>query len=176
MPALRRAPAGPLLREERPGDLAAVAVAITAAFGRPDETKLVAGLATDGDVVASLVAEIDDIIVGHVLFSRLPIEHRLGRLAALSLAPLAVVPQHQRQGIGSALVRTGLARCRERGEAAVVVLGEPSYYGRFGFSAEAAQRLAAPFSGSAFMALELVPGSLAIDQGRVRYPAAFGLG
>lgn len=174
-PALRRASAGLLLREERPGDRSAVAAAITAAFGRPDEARLVAALAADGETVISWVAEIEGAIVGHILFSRLPIEHRRGQLAALALAPLSVVPQRQRQGIGSALVRDGLARCRARGESAVVVVGDPNYYGRFGFSSEAARRLATPFPGPAFMALELISDALAIDEGRVRYPAAFGL-
>jgi putative acetyltransferase len=111
-------------------------------------------------------------IVGHVLFSRLPIEQVGGVVEGAALAPVAVRPEWQRQGIGSALIRHGLAVCRERGIAAIVVLGHPEYYPRFGFSADLAQNLIAPFSGPAFMALELRPGALS-GGGTVRYAAAF---
>jgi putative acetyltransferase len=93
----------------------------------------------------------------------------------VSLVPLAVRPDRQGRGIGSRLVAAGLALLRERGWAAVVVLGHARYYPRFGFSAELARKLASPFPGEAFMALELVPGALAGGAGSVGYPAAFGV-
>jgi putative acetyltransferase len=83
-----------------------------------------------------------------------------------------VRPERQRQGIGSALIRRGLILSRERRCAAVVVLGSPAYYGRFGFTADLARELRAPYSGPAFMALEIEPGALA-RRGAVQYPAAF---
>ena len=89
---------------------------------------------------------------------------------------MAVWPDRQGRGIGSTLVRRGLDVLKRRGIAAVIVLGHESYYPRFGFSAALARKLAAPFSGEAFMALELTPGALAGERGTVRYPAAFGLG
>ena len=86
---------------------------------------------------------------------------------------MAVIPQRQRRGIGSALVRRGLGVCRERGKSIVVVLGHPAYYGRFGFSTELAKNLRGPYSGNAWMALELIPGALKGVKGIVRYPKAF---
>jgi putative acetyltransferase len=83
-----------------------------------------------------------------------------GVIDAVSLAPMSVNPKCQRQGIGSALVRHGLRVCRERGKAIVVVLRHPQYYPRFGFSAELARNLHGPFSGGAWMALELKKGAL----------------
>ena len=135
---------------------------------------MVERLRDDGEVVASLVAERRNAIVGHILFSRLPIVAGEREIAGAALAPVAVSPRSQREGIGSVLVRTGLRHCAESGCEAVVVLGHPDYYPRFGFSAAMAERLDAPFSGAAFMALELVPGALA-DGGFVRYAAAFGV-
>ena len=112
--------------------------------------------------------------MGHILFSELPIETDQGVLDAVSLAPMSVLPKWQRRGIGSALVRHGLEACRERGKAIVVVVGHPGYYPRFGFSAALAKNLYGPFSGEAWMAIELKPGALEGVRGAVRYPEAFG--
>ncbi len=166
--------AGASARVETPADFAAVRIVNREAFGQPDEADLVERLRTDGEVVVSLVAERESAIVGHVLFSRLPIVVGEREIAGAALAPVAVLPRFQRQGIGSALVRSGLRHCAESGCEAVVVLGHPAYYPRFGFSTALAERLDAPFSGAAFMALELAPGALA-DGGAVRYAVAFGV-
>jgi len=109
----------------------------------------------------SLVAVEERNIIGHILFSDLLIETQRTVLHAVSLAPTAVLPDHQRQAIGSALVRRGLAVCRERGKSIVVVLGHPAYYRRFGFPAELSKNLGGPYAGDAWMALELIPGALA---------------
>ena len=162
------------VRVETPADFAAVRIVNRKAFGQADEADLVERLRDDGEVVASLVAEVDNAVVGHILFSRLPIVASAREIAGAALAPVAVLPRFQRLGVGSALVRSGLRRCAESGCEAVVVLGHPAYYPRFGFSAALAERLDAPFSGAAFMALELVPGALA-GGGAVRYAAAFGV-
>ena len=96
-------------------------------------------------------------------------------MGAVSLAPMAVLPDHQRQGIGSKLVLGGLEACREQGHKIVVVLGHPDFYPRFGFSAELARPLENPFGdGEAWMALEFVPGTLAGVEGRVEYQPLFG--
>lgn len=118
------------IRDERPEDRQAVWQVEADAFGRPDEADLLVGL--EPDKAFSLVAEADGRVVGHVLFTWLPI----GSERALALAPLAVQPEFQRGGVGDHLVRRGLARARELGVAAVVVLGDPGYYGRFGFTAD----------------------------------------
>ena len=166
-------PPPPFVRAEAPADLPAIREVHTQAFGQADEAQLVERLREDGDFVASLVAERDGGIVGHVLFSQLQIVALDREIAAAALAPVAVRPLFQRQGLGSTLIRAGLKRCRELGIEAVVVLGHPSYYPRFGFSAVLAERLTAPYSGPAFMALELVPDCLA-SGGAVHYPPAFG--
>jgi putative acetyltransferase len=95
-------------------------------------------------------------------------------LHAAALAPVAVLPAFQSQGIGGDLIRAGNARCAMLGLDAIIVLGHADYYPRFGFSAAAAESLDAPFSGPSFMALELRPGSLS-KSGRVRYAKAFGV-
>ncbi len=163
-----------LLREEQAADREAVRLVNTLAFGRASEADLVERLRDAGLVVASLVAEEEGRVVAHILFTRLEMETARGPVAAASLAPMAVLPERQRRGIGSALVPRGLELCRERGVVVVVVVGHPTYYPRFGFSAELARRLRAPFSGESFMAVELEPGVMAGRSGWVRYPDAFG--
>ena len=160
------------IRPEHRTDLAAIREVNQEAFGRADEADLVDALRDGGDFVASLVAESPEGVVGHVLFSHLPISAAERRIVAAALAPVAVRPHRQRQGVGAALVREGIERCRQANLEAVVVLGHPDYYPRFGFSARIAEPLQAPFSGPAFMALELVPNVLA-DGGTVRYSSAF---
>ena len=163
----------PCIRAEAPGDVAAIREVHTQAFGQAAEAQLVDRLRHDGDFVASLVAARDRVIAGHVLFSQLRIVARDREIAAAALAPVGVRPRLQGQGTGSMLIRAGLKRCRELGVEAVVVLGHPDYYPRFGFSAALAGDLTAPYSGPAFMALELVPNCLA-GGGTVHYAAAFG--
>ena len=145
------------------------------AFGRVDEATLVRRLRDRRLIVISLVAEQDGAVVGHLLLSRLPTVVEGQPLRAVALAPVTVLPERQRQGIGSRLVRASIEAARELDVAAIIVLGHPRYYPRFGFSVAAAQGLSAPFSGEAFMALELVPGALAGKAGSVCYPEAFGI-
>jgi putative acetyltransferase len=146
------------------------------AFGRPDEADLVDRLRREGVVLASVVAELEKRIVGHVLFSRMSIETDGGSIPAAALAPMAVLPEHQRQGIGGRLIGHGLDLLRQGGERIAIVLGHPGYYPRFGFSSAKARSLESPFPPEAFMAMELSPGALDGIRGKVRYPAAFGLG
>lgn len=162
-------------RPEQPTDHDAIFAVVSAAFGRPDEARLVAALRAAGDVVLSFVADDNDQIVGHVLFTRLFIQTATQRLSALALAPLAVQPARQSTGIGTALTRAGLEQAASADERIVVVLGHERYYPRFGFSPELAEHIEAPFAGPSFMALELVPGALAGVHGRALYPRAFGL-
>jgi putative acetyltransferase len=161
-----------ILRPSTAADEPDVRVVLQAAFGADEEANLVRTLHENGDVVASLVA-VDDRIVGHILFSRLTIRTGSATHQAVALAPLSVVPDRQRRGIGTALVNEGLKRLREANESVVIVLGEPDYYGRFGFSADRARDLRSRYSGPAFMALELVRGALDGISGDVVYPAAF---
>lgn len=155
-----------IVRPARAADHAAIRAVVTAAFKQADEAALVDQLRADGDALIELVAEDDAEIVGHILFSPMA-----AAVKTAALAPLAVAPERHGQGVGSLLTREGLAACRAAGVEAVIVLGHPDYYPRFGFSAEAAKAVAAPFSGPAFMALSLsgaLPSSVA-------YARAFGL-
>jgi putative acetyltransferase len=93
----------------------------------------------------------------------------------VALAPVAVLPDQQRQGIGAELIRYGLNWLHQKGETIVIVLGSPNYYPRFGFSAEKARHLVSPFPPEAFMALELKTGALDGMAGRVKYPDSFGI-
>jgi putative acetyltransferase len=164
-----------LIREEAARDRAQIRAVNESAFKRPDEADLVDRLRAEGVVLVSLVAEVDGEIAGHILFTRMTIEAKSGSVEAVALAPMAVLPRNQRQGIGSELVRQGLGRLRAMEERIVIVVGHPDYYPRFGFSCDKASSLASPFPREVLMALELVPGSLTGIEGPVRYAAAFGL-
>ena len=127
-------------------------------------------LRADGDKVFELVAEEDGVVVGHIFYSRLWADS-VHLYAAL--APMAVRPDLQRSGVGSRLVKASIETAREFGTHAVIVLGHPDYYPRFGFTPEAAARVKAPYSGPAFMALEIEDGALS-EPVMVAYPDAFG--
>jgi putative acetyltransferase len=163
------------IRPEAPSDQPEVAALLQAAFGGDYERELVSRLRSDGLVAVALVAEAEQQIVGHIVLSWLPTQVDGRAVRALALAPLAVRVDHQRRGIGSRLIRAALEVAERAGAQAVILLGHPSYYPRFGFSAALAAKLASPFSGPAFMALELAPGALSGTAGAVAYPPAFGL-
>jgi putative acetyltransferase len=163
-----------VIRGRQPADDTAIARVVDAAFRGTAESKLVQALREAGLAAIELVA-VGEAVVGHVLFSVLAVTIDGRPLKALALAPVAVRPDRQRRGIGSALVQAGLERAQAENWDAVIVLGDPAYYPRFGFSAAQARHLEAPFSGEAFMALALRPGVLDGRAGRVVYPPAFDL-
>ncbi|WP_414473295.1 GNAT family N-acetyltransferase [Microvirga sp. M2] len=141
------------IRVEDTADWPAAHAIHAAAFRRTAEAELVRRLRDDGDLVLSLTAHADR-PAGHIAFSRLLL-HDAPALAGCALAPLAVMPEFQGQGIGSALVRQGLERLAEDGYDLVVVLGEPAYYRRFGFTPALASRLKTPYDGPYLQALAL---------------------
>jgi putative acetyltransferase len=160
---------------ENADERAAIRAVIEAAFGGTDEADLVDSLRGDRHALFSLVAELEDGIVGHILFSRMWIRTSTGLASAVALAPVAVLPSHQREGIGGLLIQHGLELLRGRDESIVIVVGHPDYYPRFGFSTALAKSLASPFPPEAFMAMELRAGALDGIEGPVVYPPAFGL-
>jgi putative acetyltransferase len=148
-----------IIRPETSADHEAIRHVNRLAFGQDEEARLVEALRDGGYVRLSLVAERVGHVVGHILFSDLPIITKSGTVPALPLAPMAVLPLFQNQRIGSALVRRGLDECRDQGHQIVVVLGHPHFYPRFGFSAKLAAPLDSPFTGGeSFMAVELAAG------------------
>jgi putative acetyltransferase len=164
------------IRPEALGDHDAIRQVNRLAFGQDDEARLVDELRTGSYLRVSLVAEQSGRVIGHILFSDLPIITEAGTVQALALAPMAVLPEYQNQGIGSALLRRGLEVCKEQGHRIIVVLGHPHFYPRFGFSPILAAHLESAFSGKdSFMAMELVPGALDGVRGRVQYPPSFGV-
>ncbi|MBI3839236.1 MAG: N-acetyltransferase [Planctomycetia bacterium] len=161
------------VRPEGPENVLAIRAVNRAAFGRDDEGKLVDVLRAEGFARLSLVADEEGQVVGHILFSDLGIVGQGSTVAALALAPMAVVPSRQRQGIGSALVREGLRRLVDQGQRIVLVVGHRAYYTRFGFSAQLAKKLTSKYAGDSFMALELAAGALEGVTGEVKYARPF---
>jgi putative acetyltransferase len=162
------------VREERPSDRAAVRAVNEEAFGQPLEANLVEALHQARAAIVALVAEREETIAGHILFSPVSVEHAHGRRLA-GLAPMAVVPALQKQGIGSMLVGEGLARCRAAGFDGIVVVGHPGYYPRFGFVPGHTLGLRTEYDvpPEAFMALALPGRSLEGVSGLVRFHEAF---
>ncbi len=163
-----------LVRTETLADHDAIRMVNRLAFGQDAEANLVEDLRDGGYARLSMVADESGRIVGHVLFSELAIQTATGYVSSLSLAPIAVIPECQRMGIGSTLIREGLRVCREQGHKSVVVLGHQAFYPRFGFDAQLAEGLSCSFyAGPSLMALELVPGALDGIVGELKYSPPF---
>ncbi len=158
------------IRTQRDGDN--VAAIHRAAFPTEAESRVVDELRAQGKALVSLVAESGPQIVGHVLFSAAEIEGQ--RKDGAGLAPVAVLPEMQRRGIGSTLVRAGLDACRRAGVGFVVVLGDPGFYERFGFERASGRGLRNEYGAeSEFMVIELVPQSIPAKGGLVKYAPEF---
>lgn len=152
-------------------DRAAIRAIEEAAFGQPDEANLVEALVANGDDALELIASLDGVLVGHLLFSTLMIETEHRSFPAVALAPLAVHPAHQRRGIGKALVEEAHRRLRAAGEGLSIVLGDPAYYGRFGYSHERAAGFDSEYQCEALQALAW--NAQAPSTGRLVYAPAF---
>lgn len=160
------------IREETPADADAIHAVTAAAFrdaphSDQSEPAIVAALRRAGDLTLSRVAERDGVIVGHVAVSAVTITD--GAAGWYGLGPVSVLPEHQGRGIGTRLIQSALADLEADGAAGCVVLGEPDYYGRFGF--EPVEGLVFPGAPAAYFQALSFEGSL--PQGEVRYADAF---
>ena len=163
---------GVAVRPARTSDAPAIRAVHAAAFPTAAEADLVEHLHRDGDVVLSLVAADGGAIVGHVMMSRMTAEGDGRALRAVGLAPVAVLRERQREGIGATLVQEAVARMRGEGEQFVFLVGAPAYYRRFGFAPETAAPFASPYAGACFLGLALNGAELP-RRGRADYAPAF---
>ncbi len=163
-----------LIRAEKENDRDVVYAVNVSAFDTPSEANLVDVLREQASPIVSLVAESLGEVIGHIMFSPVSMPGHLN-VKLMGLGPMAVAPEHQRSGVGSALVRAGLDQCTELGIGAVVVLGHPKYYPRFGFSPSSRFGIDSEYEApeDAFMVMELHAKILSGKTGKVKYHAAF---
>ena len=164
-----------VIRSESDGDARGIRRVIVAAFRAKMEADLVEALRKHGALIVSLVACAGGEIVGHAAFSPMHADGQPDRDDVLGLAPVAVSPQWQRQGIGSALIRRGLDECRRRAVTVVFVLGAPGFYARFGFIPARTRGLRSVYEAppDAFQMLSLNDTFAAPSRGLIRYRPEF---
>ena len=164
-----------LIRPERAEDAAAVRRVHEIAFPTTAEADLVERLRAGGKAVIALVAEDAGIVVGHILFSPVALEPLAGTVG-LGLAPVAVLPDHEKHGVGRRLIQNGLAECHAWGAGFVIVIGDPPYYGRFGFEPANKHGLRNEYgAGEGFMVFELTSGALPPPGTLVKYAPEFSV-
>ncbi|HEX7177399.1 MAG TPA: N-acetyltransferase [Pyrinomonadaceae bacterium] len=165
-----------VVRAERAEDAEGVRRVNELAFEGAAEADLVDALRVNAHPYVSLVAvEEGGEVAGHIFYSPVTVEPEAGELLLMGLGPMAVLPRVQKSGVGSRLVKEGLDECRRLGCAAVVVLGHPTYYPRFGFAPASRLGLRCSYEvpDEVFMAMELEPGALDGRRGLVKYHPAF---
>ena len=157
-----------IVRLETTGDVVAIRAIAEAAFLQSAEAQLVEDLRDAGDSVFSLVAVEGETVIGHAMFSRLK-----APFPALAVAPVAVRPERQRTGVGSRLIREGIARSEAAGWSGIFVLGDPVFYRRFGFDVGKASGFISPYAGPHLMALSLGGNELPTSTGSIQHAPAF---
>jgi putative acetyltransferase len=166
-----------IIRPEKENDREYIYKVNELAFGRDVESRLVDSLRSSKSYVEglSLVAEHVGEIVGHIMFTRISTDPGNEKFLGVSLAPVAVLPDYQNQGIGSKLIREGIKACKSRSFEAIIVIGHPEYYPKFGFTQARGKGLESsiPVPDEAFMVLELVPGSLEGMEGKIIFASEF---
>ena len=163
------------IREEEITDAKTIWDINVDAFESEAEANLVNALRKSGCTFISLVAETDNKAVGHILFTPVELTGTKNKLKIIGLAPMAVLRQYQNKSIGSKLVKTGIEHCQSKGYDAVVVLGHPNYYPKFGFVPSVTYGIKSEYEvpDEVFMILELVPNSLKDHQGIIKYHELF---
>lgn len=168
------------IRPERIQDHDAISAILIKAFDQNDESLLVSALRSSSGFIPeiSLVAEIDNKVVGTIIYSDIKIIDSDGyEFDSIALAPMAVDPVFQKTGIGSKLIRTSIDMARDLGYESIIVLGHAEYYPKFGFTEAAPMGIKAPFTvpSEALMVLELKKGALNEIQGTIKYDEAFSI-
>ncbi len=163
------------IHEEQPSDIEKIWKVNSEAFETEAEANLVNALRSSGCTYLSLVAETETNVVGHILFTPVKLYSNENKLKIMGLAPMAVLSQYQNKGVGSKLVKAGLEHCQSLGYDAVVVLGHPSYYPKFGFVPTVTYGIKSEYEvpDEVFMILELVPESLNNHEGVIKYHEIF---
>ena len=168
-----------ILRQETANDYSEVFDVNRIAFQQENEAKLVDALRNNLSVfipALSIVAAVNNKIVGHILFTKISIKDDKGNIyESLGLAPMAVRPEFQKSGIGGQLIRKGLQVAEDLGFKSVIVLGHEHYYPKFGFKPAVEWNIKAPFkvSSNVFLAVELIENGLQNISGTVTYPKEF---
>lgn len=159
------------IREETPDDVAAIREVNRRAFGQDQEGNIVDALRSNGATLLSLVATSNGRVIGHIVYSPASV----GGVTGAALAPMSVLPEHQRQGIGTRLVEAGNRRLKEAGWPFIIVLGHPDYYPRFGFSPASTFGIICEWDvpDEVFMLLVLDPTKMQGVSGLARYREEF---
>lgn len=159
------------IREEHPGDVTTVRDLNSRAFGQDQEGNIVDALRSNGAALLSLVATLDGQVVGHIMYSPLSVDDHEGA----ALGPTAVLPEYQRQGIGSQLIEVGNRKLKEAGCPFIVVVGHAEYYPRFGFRPASAYGITCEWElpDDVFMVLALDPGRMEGVAGLAKYRHEF---
>jgi len=160
----------------RGSDVAAIDALLRAAFPRADEADLVRQLCVDGDMVLVLVAVDEErgMLVGMAGFSRMHVDVGGKAVPAVALAPVAVAADHRRQGVAEALIQAGIDRLEAERVVLCFVLGDPAFYGRFGFDADFARHFVSPYAGEYLLALPVQGGLMPCGvRGEARHATAF---
>lgn len=166
------------IRPATGGDVAAIDALLRRSFPAADEAMLVQRLCIDGDMVLTLVADDEDSgeLAGMVAFSRMRVDAGGREIPGVALAPIAVAASYRRQGVAEALIQAGLNHLGDAGAAVCFVLGDPAFYGRFGFTAAHADGFESPYAGDYFLAKPLRAQTLGCaTRGRAEHAAAFAL-
>lgn len=164
-----------IIRAEQANDIPAIRKVNLAAFPGPDEANLVEKLRTHHSFIFSFVAVLDGEVSGHIVFSPVTLVPEINTLRGAGLAPVAVLPQFQRKGIGTKMILHGIDQCKQAGYGYIVLLGHPNYYPRFGFVPSVKYGIKCEYDAppEAFMILELRSGALAGHSGTIKYPPEF---
>lgn len=163
------------IRNEQSHDITQIESLNTTVFETAAEAKLVNALRDSGCEYISLVAETNNKIIGHILFTPVELSNSENKVKIMGLAPMAVLNEYQNKGIGTQLIKAGLAQCKTLSYEAVVVLGYPAYYSKFGFESSTDFGIKSEYDvpAEAFMVLELKAGVLKDHKGIIKYHHAF---